>query len=363
MSALSSLLAGIAGGTTGTGIPSTTDTVDLLVKISGKPLSGAAAASVIEVSVAQTLGQAAHLTMKLAAWDSDTEQLIWVDDAMFKPGSSVEVEVGYLNQRRPVFWGEIVGLELDATTTERAVLTINAYDILHRLGRGQRQATYQDTSYAAIVRKLAQEVYKVAVDAADDVHADPVNPVVVQENQSDFEFLSSLAKAIHYELFADADGKRLVFRKSHIGESPSLTLDASQDLIQLSARINAADQLGGVEVNALDTDTKQQIKVTLDNPDSLDSAYGPSRTLITEALTTQALAAARAEAELVRIRAGYLIADGSCFGRTDLRPGLMIEISGLGARFGGAYYVTTATHALSATGGYRTSFHLEGQPR
>jgi phage protein D len=318
---------------------------------------------VIDVSVEQKLGEVAQLTLRITAWDSDTEKLIWVDDAMFKPGSSIEVELGYLNQRRPVFWGEIVGLELDASTAERAVLTVSAYDILHRLGRGQREAKYEDTTYAAIVRKLAQEVYKIGVETEDDLDADPVNPVVVQKDESDLELLSRVAQLIHYDLFADADGKQLVFRKSRLGRSPSLTLDASQDLVQFSARINAADQLGGVEVKALDSNTKQPIRVTLDNPDSLDSAYGPSRTRITAALTTQQLATALAKAELLRIRASFLSAQASCFGRTDLRPGMMIRITGLGARFSGDYYVRTATHALSATAGYRTSVHLEGRPR
>ena len=347
-------------------IPATADTVDLLVKIGGRELNGAAAACLLDVSVQQTLGQAAHLSLRLAAWDSDTEQLTWIDDAMFKPGNAVEVEIGYSGQRKPVFWGEIVGLELEASTTERAVMTVNAYDLLHRLGRGQRHASYEKTTYAAIARDIAQKIYKVAVDAKDDPDADPQNPVVNQENKSDFDFLTDLAKQIGYELFADADGKKLVFRKSHLGEDASLTLNASRDLVEFSARIDLAGQFGGVDVKSFDSDTKKPIKVSVDNADAIDDSYGsvPSRSVIANIpVSTQEEATARAKAELLRIRSNYLTASGSCFGRTDLRPGLMIEIEELGARFGGTYYVTETTHTLSATGGYRTRFTLKGQPR
>jgi phage protein D len=348
-----------------TSLPSSTDTVDLLVKIAGQELDGATAASVLDVSVQQTLGRAAHLTLRLAAWDPDTDRLTLVDDSRLSPGGSVEVELGFLGERRAVFWGEIVGLDLAASATDRAVVTINAYDILHRLGRGERQQVYEKTTYAGIVRTIAR-IYNIKVDARDDVDNDPENPVVLQENNSDLAFLTKLATEIQYELFVDAGSRKLVFRKSQLGEPASLTLDARQDLVDFSARIDASGQLGGVEVRSFDSDNKKRIQVVLGNPDSLDRRYGPapSRSLITDQpLLTQEEAQAHAEAELLRIRAGYLKASGSCFGRTELRPGLMIRIAELGVRFGGDFHVTATTHSLSPSGGFRTSFELEGVPR
>jgi phage protein D len=348
-----------------TSLPSIADTVDLLVKIAGQPLDGEIAAAVLDVSVQQTLGEAAHLTLRLAARDPDTDQLTLVDDPRLAPGSSVEVELGFLGQRRPVFWGEIVGLDLEANASDRAVVTINAYDILHRLGRGERHESYKKTTYAKIVRKIA-EIYQIAVDARDDVEGDPENPVVLQKNESDLALLNRLAKEIQYELFVDVGGKQLVFRRSQLGQPASLTLDARQDLVDFSAQIDASGQLGGVEVRSFDSDNKKPINVPLDNPDSLDRRYGPtpSRSLITDQpLLTQQEAQAHAEAKLLGIRAQYLKASGTCFGRTELRPGLMIRIAELGDRFGGDFHVTATTHALSPSGGFRTRFELEGVPR
>jgi phage protein D len=348
-----------------TSLPSIADTVDLLVKIAGQPLGGATAAAVLQVSVQQRLGQPAHLTLRLAAWDPDTDQLTLVDDPRLAPGSSVEVELGFLGQRRSVFWGEIVGLDLEANASDRAVVTINAYDILHRLGRGERHKNHGKTTYAKIVRTIGG-IYQIAVDARDDVEHDPENPGVLQENESDLALLNRLAEEIRYELFVDVGGKQLVFRRSQLGQPASLTLDARQDLVDFSATIDASGQLGSVEVRSFDSDNKKPIKVVLDNPDSLDRRYGPtpSRSLIIDQpLLTQQKAQAHAEAELLRIRAQYLKASGTCFGRTDLRPGLMIRIAQIGDRFGGDFHVTATTHALSPSGGFRTSFELEGVPR
>jgi phage protein D len=348
-----------------TSLPSIADTVDLLVKIGGQQLDDATAAAVLDVSVQQTLGQPAHLTLRLAAWDPDTDQLTLVDDPKLAPGSAVEVELGFLGEQRPVFWGEIVGLDLEANASDRAVLTINAYDILHRLGRGERHKKYEKDTYAKIVRKIADD-YQIALDVRDDVEGDPENSEVSQKSVSDLEFLNKLAAEIRFELFVDFCGKQLVFRRSQLGQPASLTLDARQDLVDFSAQIDARGQLGGVEVRSFDSDNKKPINVPLPNPDSHDRRYGPtpSRSLIIDQpLLTRQEAQAHAEAELLRIRAQYLTASGTCFGRTELRPGLIIRIAPLGDRFGGDFHVTATTHRLSPSGGFRTSFELEGLPR
>jgi len=347
-----------------------TDTTDALITIAGHRLEGAAG-SVLDVSVHQQLGQAAQATVRLAAWDFDTQQLILVDDAMFAPGSSVEIELGYLDHRAPVFSGEIIGLEFESSSDQRPVLTIQAYDLLHRLGRGGRQQSYPESTCAGIVRTLVNDHYdNIAVEADDDPKADPVNPIVYQTGESDLEFLLGLAKSIHYELSAAPKGRTLIFRKSQIDAepavAPALRLDASQDVVQFSSRIDAAGQLGGVDVIGINSDTKQSIKVSVENKYSVDTHFGSvaSRSVIARAvLPTQEEAAALARAELLRIQASYLHANGTCFGRTELRPGLVIAIDGLGDRFGGAYHVTGVTHTLTASAGYRTSFELEGRPR
>jgi phage protein D len=340
------------------------DTTDLRVTVGKTPLRGEAAACLLDVSVTKTVEQAAQLTLRVAAWDSDSEELKWIDDAMFTPGMPVEVEMGYLGRRVPVFFGDIVSLAFDASTSARAVLTITAYDVLHRLGRGERNDKYTDKTYAGIVRDVALRVYKLPAVAIADPIADQRHDSVVQENQSDLAFLLELAKKIDHELYAR--GPALVFHRSRRNGPPMLTLDAARDLTQFSAHLSAANQLGGVDVRLLSSETKLPITVSVPNPSAADSAFGGGKTrtvLIEDPLTTVAQARARAVAELARMRANYIEATGSALGRPDLDAGMMIQIANLGKRFGGAYYVTSVTHSMSESGGLRTSFTLKGGPR
>lgn len=341
---------------------STEDTADVVVKIGNNPLDGETAARVSDLKLQKSIGAAAELTLQLDALDQDTGNLLWVDDKLFAPGATVDVELGYVDHRDVKFHGDIVGLDLEIGPGS-AVLTITARDILHRLGRGQRSHPHSpNKSYAAVVRDIAQE-RNVPVDAADDATHDPVHGSVNQQNQSDLTFLLDLAAKIGYELFAN--GPTLVFRKSHLDDKQGqLILTADRDLVRLHATLNAAGQLGGVDIRILDTETKSVLSASEDNPDAADGSYGPARTVIVgEALTSQEQVNARAKSELTAMRSSFLEVDGSCLGRTDLAPGMVIELDKkLGKRFGGLYHVRSVTHTVSS-GGFRTSFTLKGQPR
>lgn len=340
------------------------DTVDLVLKLDGSPLDSEAMSRIQDVSIARSIGEAAQLTMRLSAWDSGSEALVWVDDAVFAPGTAVEVEMGYAGRAVPLFHGEIVSLDLEASADARAVLTVTAYDVLHRLGRGRRSFPHRRKTYADIVRDIARTHYNLEVDAEDDASLDPERPIVHQENESDLSFVLGLARQIGYELFAEAS--KLVFRRSRLGDPPELTLDLARDLVRFSAHLAAASQLGGVDVIALYTDSKERIQASEDNADAADGAFRTDATrevILDDALTTQTQATARARAELARIRGEYLDATGAALGRPDLEAGMMIQIDNLGSRFSGSYYVTSVTHSLSSGSGLRTSFSLKGQPR
>ena len=62
-----------------------------------------------------------------------------------------------------------------------------------------------------------------------------------------------------------------------------------------------------------------------------------------------------ARAALNEAALGYIEAEGVCVGRTDVRAGDVITMEGLGRRFSGMYYVTSATHSYFPRQGYRNA--------
>ena len=88
-----------------------------------------------------------------------------------------------------------------------------------------------------------------------------------------------------------------------------------------------------------------------------EKAFGATTTsLSTHPVATQAEADQLAKARFNEMVLGFISGDGVSRGRTDLRPGTVIKIDGVGKRLGGQYYVTSAVHRYSPQYGYQTHF-------
>ena len=82
---------------------------------------------------------------------------------------------------------------------------------------------------------------------------------------------------------------------------------------------------------------------------------GPGETTVDRPVLSQAEADQLAASWLTEIAMTYIEGYGLCIGIADLRAGELVEIEGLGRRFSGPYYVTSAEHRYSPSSGYRTA--------
>jgi uncharacterized protein len=332
----------------------------LAIALGDAKLDAKIAACVLDVTVDQTLDHADHLSMRLATWDPDTDKPTWIDDARFAAGAALAIKVGYGESLDPVFDGDIVGFGLELHGSERPVMTVDAYNRVHRLGRGRRPPAAtpeQNSTYGDLITKIAKRYGLTAkVDGSD---ADKQNDTVTQQNESDLEFIGKLAAEIGYVFYVD--GKNLVFRKDTPSATAAITISTSE-LLEFSGHIDAASQIGVVDGSAFDHDRNQTLQYKATNPDSFDKAYGTEELSVAHPLGVdrKEQLQARIDAELLRIRNSYLSVTATCFGRTDVKVGMMIKLGGIAKRFDGDYTVTAVNHSFSQAAGFRTRLTLKG---
>lgn len=332
----------------------------IAISLRGKPLAPSIAACALDVHVDQALDAADYLSLRLATWNPDTDKALWIDDARFAPGTGIAIKLGYGQSLAQVFDGEIVGLGLELHAGEPAVMTIDAYNRLHRLGRGRTAPATPpepNSKYGDLVAKIAKR-YGLSPDVVGS-DADKKNDAINQQNESDLQFIAQLAAEIGYAFFVD--GKRLVFRKPRAGTAAAVTL-TGRDLIDLSGYADASSQIGAVDGSAFDHDRNQSIPYRASNPDSFDRAYGNTAVSIAHPLAVdrQEQLRARINAEMLRIRNSYLSVTATCFGRTDVKVGTMIAIRGIARRFDGSYSVAAVAHSFTKHAGFRTRLTLRG---
>lgn len=289
----------------------------------------------------------------------------WIDYSAFAVGNVVEIKLGYGDKIESLIVGEITGLEPEFVLDRPPSLIVRGYDRRHRLQKGRKTRTFVSLKDSDIASQVAREA-KLGVNAVD---SKVTHDYVIQANQTDLEFLRERAGRIQYEVFVS--DKTLHFRPVQNDQSEVLTLTIGDHLLEFYPRLSMTQQVGEVTVRGWDPQQKKEIVGTaefgFDSAQMGGNKSGPqinkelgltSEVLSMHPTMTQAEADQMAQAVLNQKALSLIGGDGVCLGRTDLRAGKVIKIAGVGRRFSGQYYVTTATHNYTAQGGYRTQFQV-----
>jgi uncharacterized protein involved in type VI secretion and phage assembly len=274
-----------------------------------------------------------------------------IDSHPLEVGAEIEIRIGGpdANLLTSLIKGQITAVEPEFRADGIAIVA-RGYDHSHALNRTRRNATYQDTSVAEVVKKVAQRAGLTAAEVED---SGGTQPFIQQSNETDWEFLWRLANRVGCEVVVL--DKQLRFRKAGGGEpqGEALTLRYGQELQTFRPRLTGVQQVDEVVVRSWDHSTKRAIEAT--------SALGGGAITISDApVGTQEEADALAKTVMARITNGYLEAEGTCRGTPKMRAGSSLKVEGVGTRFSGTYRVTSTVHAFRGSKGYETRFRVSG---
>ena len=333
--------------------------------INGSPLLVEAKLHVISLNVDHDLDLPGMFTLELSDSDSQRKETTWInDEELFAVGNVVEVKLGYANDLETLIIGEITGIEAEFAFDRLPSLTVRGYDRRHRLQRGRKTQTFVQQKDSDIAVKIAQD----AGLTAQVVDSQVVHDYVLQADQTDYEFLQEKARKINYEVVVE--DKTLFFRPVANDSSEILTLSLDDDLMEFYPCLSSMGQVSELSVRGWNAKEKQEIVGQARVGDEVSTMGGQNSgaALVKEAfgtavarfsdrpVLTQAEADQLAKARFNKLALTLMTGEGVCWGRTDLRPGKVIKIDGLGRRFNGQYYVTATVHHYQTQSGYRTHF-------
>jgi phage protein D len=335
------------------------------IAIGGKTLEAVTASQVLAVTVDDDIGLPRMCSFDLAGSDGGKAVPPWVDEELFAIGASIVVKLGAPGDLHIVFEGEITALEPDFGLDHLPNLTVRGYDRLHRLQRGRRTRTFTQQKDSDAAAHIAGEASLKSRTRDSGI----THEYLVQANQSDFEFLSQRAARIGYEL--RAEGESLVFEPVRNASSASLTLAFANGLVLFRPRLSAAGQVDEVSVRRWSVKAKEQVpgragagdeSSTMDGKETgADLARGKWRAA-TEHVTAFATASQAEADQFARARFNdraldFITGEGACWGSPRLLAGTVVQISDIGQRFSGPYYVSRASHRYSQDG-YITEFSV-----
>ncbi len=333
------------------------------MSINGSPVSAEVLSYIKEVVVDDSVELPSMFTFALVSSDALEQDLPWIDDAdLFSLGNAVEIKMGVGNNLTSLIIGEITALEPEFAI-DRLVLNVQGYDHRHRLQRGRRTRTFLQQKDSDIAAQIGGEA-GLSVEATNSGTS---LDYVLQANQTDWEFLCQRARRIRYEVMMK--DKTLFFQPVGNDKSEILTLELGDNLWEFYPRLSSAGQATEVRVQSWSIKDKKAVLGNSKAGDEVSTMGGQSRgsktierafgpaidVVIDQPVGAQAEADQVAKARFNELALELITGEGKCYGRADLRAGKVIRIGGIGRRFSGQYYVTTAIHRASADG-YVTEF-------
>jgi len=338
------------------------DAPNFKVLVRGNPLPEATALDILEVRVSDYVEGASVFTITFNNWDSSAQEFK-TRDTQLDEGTPVEIRVGYVDNDATFLSGEITALEPEFPDNEAPTLKIHGYDLLQRFRRGRKTRTFTQVKDSDIAQTVANGLQLTA--QADDTQV--VHDYVLQNNQTDIDFLLDRARRIRFEVVVD--GRTLYFRKAANDKGKVTSLDYGLTLKSFYPRLNTLSQVSEVVVQGWNPKTKQVVTGRAQKGDETTTMGGSTLGVaVTEKafFQTQDLIvnyAVFSDGEALQIAKGkfndmtaeYIKGEGTAIGDTGIRSGTVIELKGLGDRFSGLYYVTSSTHVIGPNG-YTTRF-------
>lgn len=332
------------------------------IYVGGSELPVEKAVDVLEVTFSDYIEGASTFTITFNNWDSDRQDFKWVDVADFGEGVEIEVKLGYVDLLSSMVKGEVTAIEPEFHDHEAPTLRIHGYDLLHRFRRGRKTRSFVKMKDSAIVEQIAGELNLRA--QADDTQVE--HEYVLQSNLSDIDFILERARRINYEV--TVKDKTLIFRKSATDKDKVVTLDYGLTLKTFYPRLNTLRQVSEVVVQGWNALTKEAITGTARKGDETatngqklgvsisEQAFSATKAILVDKPIFSAGEANQiARGKFNEMADDYITGEGTAIGNKDIRAGVIIELNGLGERFGGRYYVTSSTHLVGQIG-YLTKF-------
>ncbi len=338
------------------------------VKVDGSDLPPAFFNVLAELEVEQSLHMPGMFTLRVAENITTSPAWEWADDSRFSIGKPVTVQVRDGASYVTLLEGEITSIELDIEEEAVPMLIVRGYDKSHRLHRGTRTRAFVQQTDSQIAQAIAgQAGLSLSADSTSVQHEH-----LFQVNQTDWEFLSERARRIGFVL-RFADGK-LRFEKPESNSGTSVQLELGNALLEFRPRFAASAQVNSVEVRGWDPQQKRPTVGTVTaaswtatatglpkGATAAQQGFAAAKLVVTDQGVSKAdEAQAIAGSTLKAIASVDMSGEGRCLGNPKVKPGVTVQVTGIGTRFSGNYTVTATRHTYTPEDGYLTEFTVDG---
>ncbi len=335
-----------------------------IIKVNGAEIPQKFKAEVIIIS--KEVNRIPSAKIVFADGSSSEEKFEASNDSLFIPGNEVEILAGYQSDNQLLFKGIIIKHTVKIRSNN-AVLMVECRDKTIKLTKGRKNKYFTDNVKDSEVMEEIIGTYGLQkdVEATSVTHKE-----LIQFDSTDWDFIVNRADVNGNLCIAD-DGK-LIIKKPDLSAASVLSLVYGATILELDAEIDTRHQLKAVKIQSWSSDDQALTETDATDPAvSLNGNLTASQLADVIGLDEFLLkhGGAVEEAELQSWGNAWWLKNQIAKVRGRVRfkgthivkPGTIIELSGVSDRFNGKCFVSAVQHTIGA-GDWQTDAQLGMNP-
>ena len=303
-------------------------------------------------------------TARIIFKDGDTSEETFriSEKENFIPGKKINIKIGRDSENKQIFKGIIVKHSIRAKESGETELILECKDETVKMSIGRHSRYFEESTDSEIIEELINKYPGLTPDVEVTSHK---HDEMVQNHCADWDFLMMRAENNGKLVIVD-DGKINV-KAPATSQDPALAVLFGSTLIDFEAEMDASGQWASVEAKSWDYAGQSLFESTTDSinitepgnvsGEELSSAIGPERYELRH--TGQAIGEELQEwtkSFLQRSRLSKIKGRAKFTGFGELKPGQMIDLQGIGARFTGKAFVSAVRQDV-----YNGSWYTQAQ--
>ncbi|WP_449437224.1 phage late control D family protein [Pedobacter steynii] len=291
------------------------------------------------------------------------------DGDLFSPGNEIEIEAGDPDTTVNIFKGIIIKQSLKIRNGMAPLLTVECKHKAVKTTIGRKNAYFHALTDSDIITQVLNDAdfTDIQIESTNVTHKE-----MVQYNSTDWDFILSRAEANGNIVLTNDEN--IITKKPTVTGDAVLSLLHGATIIELDAEMDSRNQYTSVISKAWDMANQEITESTATDPSDLEeqgsfsatdlaSVAGPGEFYLNHSGSiNQQETQAWADAELLRSRLSKIRGRVKFQGISNINPGDVVELNGLGERFNGKAFVSGIRHEYTLSNGWKTHAQFGHSP-
>ena len=301
----------------------------------------------VSATVSLELNHIGKAVLKFNAGNQDKQTFDESDEDMFRPGASIRLDAGDINNQETIFDGQIAGLRILTDSDFRSYMVLECRECTFSATQGRKNRIFENKKDSEIIKETLSSYGSVDVDDTKYKHNS-----LVQYYCSDWDFALSRADACG--LYISCEGNKISVKKPKVDGTPIVTVTYGEDMIAFDLELTSAEQFAKYKAVSWSAKNQKAVCASASVPKyNKQGDLAPNKIAVGDCMLLQTDAPTEDEAltqwvESMALKSAIARYQGSVkfYGVGKVKPGCLIELKGLGHRFNGNLFVGSVVHTI-----------------